>query len=279
MHLRWMVGVMSRWYEVKVRGLLGPEAGDSKTIRILNRALVWNDDGITYEGDDKHAKTIVRELGLRPDSNGIDVPMDRDDAREDETTALDDEHARRYRRLAATVDFMAQDRPDLQLPASILGRSMSRPTEGSWARLKKVGRYLVKHPSVVWEYKDVLADEVQEIVVWSESDWAGCRQTRRNAAGKAAAEALAAQSLMADLGWRLRPHLFVDASAAQGMATRQGIGRVRHLDVRFLWLQQTVKSGDLRLSKVWGHVNPADALTKPMSFAASMRVLEQVALR
>lgn len=72
------------------------------------------------------------------------------------------------------------------------------------------------------------------------------------AAGKAAAEALAAQSLMADLGWRLRPHLFVDASAAQGMATRQGIGRVRHLDVRFLWLQQTVKSGVLRLSKVWG---------------------------
>ena len=34
-----------------------------------------------------------------------------------------------------------------------------------------------------------------------------------------------------------------DASAGRAMATRRGVGRVRHLDARLLWLQQLCAEG------------------------------------
>ena len=86
------------------------------------------------------------------------------DVGSDEVELLDAEEARKYRRLSATINFMALDRPDLQFAASVLGRDMSRPTGRSMAKLKKVGRYLVKHPKVVYKYPHVDAASVSEAV-------------------------------------------------------------------------------------------------------------------
>ena len=35
----WVISMMESRYEIKVRGVLGPEAKDDKSIRILNRCL------------------------------------------------------------------------------------------------------------------------------------------------------------------------------------------------------------------------------------------------
>ena len=56
--------------------------------------------------------------------------------------------------------------------------------------------------------------------------------------------------------------LNTDASAAIGIAFRRGLGKVRHIEVSQLWLQQRVASGDLKVQKVDGVWNLADALTK-----------------
>ena len=56
--------------------------------------------------------------------------------------------------------------------------------------------------------------------------------------------------------------LNTDASAAIGIASRRGLGKVRHIEVSQLWLQQRVASGDLKVQKVDGVSNLADALTK-----------------
>ena len=56
--------------------------------------------------------------------------------------------------------------------------------------------------------------------------------------------------------------LWSDASAAIGIARRKGLGKVRHLDVGDLWIQDKLRSKDLDLKKVAGVVNPADMLTK-----------------
>ncbi len=65
----------------------------------------------------------------------------------------------------------------------------------------------------------------------------------------------------------------MDAEAARAIASRQGSGKVRHLEVRYLWLQDQVRRGEIRLVKVWGKENPADVLTKPMGFAEAMNLL------
>ena len=82
---------------------------------------------------------------------------------------------------------------------------------------------------------------------------------------RAAAEGLGMQSVMRDLGWEMRVRLWVDSSAAKSIASRVGLGRVRHLEVKFLWLQEVVRDRRLEVRKVHGADNPADVLTKPKS--------------
>ena len=53
-----------------------------------------------------------------------------------------------------------------------------------------------------------------------------------------------------------------DASAAKGIATRKGLGKVRHIEVNQLWLQDRVAVGEIEIVKVKGENNLADALTK-----------------
>ena len=67
---------------------------------------------------------------------------------------------------------------------------------------------------------------------------------------------------MADLGIHLKVTVHADASAAIGIAQRRGLGKVRHIEVHQFWLQDRVSRGDIRVRKVEGTKNPADALTK-----------------
>ena len=53
-----------------------------------------------------------------------------------------------------------------------------------------------------------------------------------------------------------------DASAALSIAKRQAAGKMRHINVRSLWLQEKSQQKDLKYSKVKGENNPADGLTK-----------------
>ena len=54
----------------------------------------------------------------------------------------------------------------------------------------------------------------------------------------------------------------IDASAAQGIALRRGLGRVKHIEVTQLWLQDKVAEGKIKIKKVGTKENLSDALTK-----------------
>ena len=55
---------------------------------------------------------------------------------------------------------------------------------------------------------------------------------------RGAAEGLGLISLSADFGLVFKVRLHIDAAAALGIIGRRGVGRVRHLDVGALWLQE-----------------------------------------
>ena len=79
---------------------------------------------------------------------------------------------------------------------------------------------------------------------------------------KGSAEALGMKSLAADLGIACEVSVYADSSAAIGICRRSGIGKVRHLAVGQLWVQERVRNKEISLYKVLGTSNPADALTK-----------------
>ena len=79
---------------------------------------------------------------------------------------------------------------------------------------------------------------------------------------KGASLGLGFKSMAADLGVNVTVRVHSDSSAAIGISRRQGLGKVRHLSVADLWVQERLKAGDVELHKVLGAENPADVLTK-----------------
>ena len=74
--------------------------------------------------------------------------------------------------------------------------------------------------------------------------------------------------------------LFCDSSSATSLVQRMGINkRTKHIQLRFLWIQDLHKSGQLVLRRVSTENNPADAFTKPLAAAPLQRHLSAVGLQ
>ena len=57
--------------------------------------------------------------------------------------------------------------------------------------------------------------------------------------------------------------IWTDSSAAKAVAKRRGLGKLRHVELKWLWVQDMVKEGRVQLQTVRGEENVADHLTKP----------------
>ena len=53
-----------------------------------------------------------------------------------------------------------------------------------------------------------------------------------------------------------------DSAAALAISQRVGLGKVRHIDVQYLWIQEKHSAKEIDLGNVKGEDNPADMLTK-----------------
>ena len=94
------------------------------------------------------------------------------------------------------------------------------------------------------------------------------------AAIKGGAEGIGVRSLLADLGQEVKVEIHQDSTAAKGVASRLGVGKVKQLQVGWLWIHEAVRNGDLMLVKICGKVKPADVLTKPKSLAEMVRLTD-----
>ena len=84
------------------------------------------------------------------------------------------------------------------------------------------------------------------------------------AAIKACSETLGFLSLLKDYQIYASGKVMSDASAALGRIKRQGLGRARHINTSYLWIQQVNDRG-INFSKVSGSDNCADLFTKPLT--------------
>ena len=56
----------------------------------------------------------------------------------------------------------------------------------------------------------------------------------------------------------------VDANATIGTLHRRGLGKLRHVEVEELWLQQELSKKKVSVTKIKGTENTADIGTKPL---------------
>jgi hypothetical protein len=198
-----------------------------------------------------------------------------------------------YRSVVAKGNYIAADRPDIQYAVKECARGMSSPTEENWFHLKKLVRFLIGVPRIVTKYK--WQQMAYKITVYSDANWAGDKQTRKSTSGgsimlgdhwlkswaksqstvalssaeselyacvKASSEGLGMMSMLRDFGLEVQGSILSDASAALGIIARSGLGKMRHLDTNFLWIQQVSAEKKLKFGKVDGKENVADLMTK-----------------
>ena len=187
---------------------------------------------------------------------------------------------------------------------------MSKPRICDESRLKRILRYLKTSPRQVSAYP--WKPLSSELLVYVDANWAGCVRTRRSTLGgsiqwqgqilkswsrtmevialssgeselaavvRGTTEALGVQALLKDFGIDVAISLKSDATAAIGIVKRLGLGRVRHLSVADLWVQQRVRQGGLTMQKWPGTQNPADLMTKNLGRADTERYCDYLSFR
>ncbi len=293
--------VKARMHErflLKELGRLGGGQGELQEMRVLNRVIRWTPTGLKYEADPRHAEIVVRGVAGAERSLSAPGTSSKDfEATPGEEQDLPERVARLFRSFAARANYLAMDRPDISQATKELCRRMSAPRLADLRALARVARYLAGASRVVYEYPWQSRPVLR---VYTDSDFAGCIATRLSTSGGAVmlgshllkhwastqkritlssgeaelgavvrgfSEALGIQSVARDLGVELHPEVHADSSAAIGICRRSGIGKVRHLAVAQLWVQDLVRSGECRLHKVLGTENPADLMTKPLARA------------
>ena len=227
--------------------------------------------------------------------------------------ALEGAEVTEFRGTAARLNFMAQDCPDVQFATKEICRGMSSPTRSSWARVKRLARYLLAREKTVYVYEWLYEDS--ELNLYTDSDWAGCRRTRKSTTGGvlmrgphciktwsvtqgpialSSAEAehyamvdgvvrtMGMQAMCKEIGVKGTSGpiiLHADSSSAKSFACRRGLGKARHIQTRCLWLQKAVADRRMSVRKVAGTANPADLLTKLLGVEPAGRMARSMSLQ
>ena len=58
------------------------------------------------------------------------------------------------------------------------------------------------------------------------------------------------------------------------MASRRGLGKSKHIDVQYLWIQQKVADQEVLLHKIPGEENRSDLMTKYLQAPRQNKLLE-----
>ena len=169
---------VSTCMQVKFKARIG--GGGEEATRILNRVIQGTKEGLEYEADQRHAEIVIRDMGLRAESKGVGTPGMQDLALQDmQIPAGCDET--KYRAMAARVNYLSQDRPDIQYAVKEVCRRMSQPDEEDWARIKRLARYLKEYPRMVQKFEP--QDMPKDLEIWVDTDFAGCRKIRKSTSG------------------------------------------------------------------------------------------------
>ena len=172
----------------------------------------------------------------------------------------------------ARLNYLAVDRADIGVATNHLARMMAQPRIGDEVALKRVGRYLKGRP--ICKIKFEMQEPCMMITAHTDSDWAGCRLTRRSTSGSAIflgkhvlqfacklqktvalssgeaelcahsaglAEAFGIHYVLLEFG--IQTHIVgkCDSAAARGKANRSGTGRLKHLELKQIWIQKYVR--------------------------------------
>ena len=187
---------------------------------------------------------------------------------------------------------------------------MTDPDQEDMSRARQVMKYLMEHPELKiifeWQETDGIID------VYTDSDWATCPVTRKSVSGgtilngkhliahwtrlqpvvstssgeaelvaacTAMSELILVENLSEDMNHKWKGRMNVDARACKGIVLRKGVGKLKHLTIKFLWIQAAVAARKTEVRHIPRHLNVADMFTHGISSGELARHMSTLSCR
>ena len=215
-----------------------------------------------------------------------------------------------YRTVTCKLIYPAKRRGDIQSTVRWLCKRLRNPDVKAGRQLTKLLRYLqgTKHLANYFP-KEGAVDKIEG---FCDGDWAGDEIDRKSVSGAAVVvgqcclhshsreartqslssgkqEIVSISEILKDLlliqfnlefvGFgRLPIVIYTDASVARQFVHRKGVGRMKHLEVRYLWLQDQLAKGAYTCRKIPCSENPSDMLTHPRNAAEVVQFREKLGM-
>ena len=227
-------------------------------------------------------------------------------------TPLSPEEHSVYRTAVGKLLWLALIRGDIAYATKELSRDVTAPTMQSVAKLKHLLRYLIGTKMCVLRHQLSDGNCSLDVNVYVDSDWAGRSKTRKStsgstvnilrcnmvstartqgtlalssgeaelyAIGQGVSEALFLRSILLEskLTKKVNVIAHTDSTAGKSMATHFCTGKkTKHVELRFLYVQNLVQMGLLRMAKIDSTRKPADLMTKYVSTDVLQRLKTQL---
>ena len=279
-------------YKITLEVLEKP--GDELTF-LKRRHMLLSERELAIQSHPKHLEKLFEMLKINKGLKPKQVPVHQLVDEPDESEELAPDKAKIYRSCIGILLYIASDFVECQYAIRGLAQTMSRPTAQAFICLR--------HLCLCTDHQGLLHYTPDEYTmeVFSDSDWAKYRSTRKSvspghiclfgnllysssrtqktiALSSAEAEIYAGVSACCDGkfmqsciqfllqdGIKVEFTLNLDNSAAKAFFFRTGVGRIRHISVRILWLQREVKHGLVCPATVSTRDNTADLGTKRLN--------------
>ena len=215
----------------------------------------------------------------------------------DDQGPLDPTEASFLRFVVGKMTFVANDRLVIKYSVKELGRELAISTQLSMRKAKRMVRYLKGTKGYeVKKMEGHLHDGTIKCLV--DSDFAGCGATLKSISGGVIVvggtpmiscaktqpvlafrsgeadfyathhgfqECLFIETLMLEFGLTPKIVMYSDSVAGRASDSRQGLGQLKHMNVKMLWCQQLLSDNRFQLRKISSKDNPADLYTKNLT--------------
>ena len=295
--------------KLKVGELEGVEGEAGTSSEYLGREKYTVDGCVVTRPNDKHVENILQKLGMENAKPGVLPGRKLDLNTPGNMEPLSPKEKETYASCVGSGIYLSQDRADVKFAVKELARRLHAPRRCDFQNLKVFARYLAgtkNYGHVSKLVQGLNPHEHLPLHAYTDSDWAGCEETRKSSSGEViilagtvvetnsttqpgvpatssgeaevrslthcAQSAVYVRNLaQEDFGLTVdTPRVWCDSSAALQAAKRIGMGKMRHVAVGHMYIQELVRSKQVIIGKVDGQANPANTLTKHLATSGEM---------
>jgi hypothetical protein len=252
-----------------------------------------------------YIESVVKEFLHGESVNSKPTPLEANQRLEPNLDPVDEKLQTEYQQLVGSLMWLAmRTRLDIAYHVSTLSRFLQNPSRSHWGAAKRVLRYLhgTKHSVITYRSSWNLTKNNPEVELglqaFSDASFAMVQSKHSQsgfvcfAAGgpiawysskqpiitlssteaeyvglvTAARSVLSMSNLLLELGYHGKDRICGDNINAFNAADNSGaIRSIKHLELRWRWLQQETAANRIKLKYVSGQEHPADGLTKSLT--------------